>query len=121
MRNERASDGDWIDGLARAFLCAGTKSVVCTLQRLDDRAAASLVTDLYQVIREDEAMPRTRGGDAEYAQEKPPRRRADVASALRRVKLPNLEFRRYAHPANWSAIVYFGLPGQGDEQDPTKG
>ena len=91
----QVADGDWIDGLARAFFCAGANSVLCTSQKLNDRAAP-LMTDLYHLILEDAA---TVGRSAS----------ATFALAVRQAKLFALKHGATAHPANWSAIVYFGL------------
>ena len=97
----RAPSGDWVDGLARAFFCAGARGVICTLTRLEDRRALELMPDIYAVLHERGAigsLPRQAAA------------RLDAASALRESKLPILNHPALSHPANWSQIAYFGLP-----------
>jgi CHAT domain-containing protein len=41
------SNGEGVEGLARAFLSAGSRGVVCSLWGVDDRETARLMTGLY--------------------------------------------------------------------------
>ena len=42
------SAGEGVTGIARAFLCAGTRAVICSLWTVDDVEAARTMTDMYQ-------------------------------------------------------------------------
>jgi CHAT domain-containing protein len=44
--------GEGVTGLARAFLYAGSKGVVCSLWSVDDRETANLMVDFYGHLKE---------------------------------------------------------------------
>jgi CHAT domain-containing protein len=46
----RLYNGEGVRGLARAFLCAGSKGVVCSLWNVEDRATADLMGDFYRLL-----------------------------------------------------------------------
>ena len=47
--------GEGVTGLARAFLYAGSRGVVCSLWSVDDRETAELMTALYKQLRQGRA------------------------------------------------------------------
>jgi len=53
-RGPRAG-GEGVSGLARAFLYAGSKGVVCSLWSVDDEKTAQLMADFYQGLKEGQA------------------------------------------------------------------
>ncbi len=76
--------GDEIVGLTRAFIYAGTPSVISTLWQVDDRASFELMRAFYQNLR----AGQTKG------------------EALRQAQLAILE--RYPHPYYWAAYQLTG-------------
>jgi CHAT domain-containing protein/lipopolysaccharide biosynthesis regulator YciM len=44
--------GEGVSGLARAFLYAGSRGVVCSLWSVDDQQTANLMTDMYRRLKE---------------------------------------------------------------------
>ena len=80
------SQGDDIVGLSRAFLYAGTPSVVASLWRVDDAASTELMTAFYTELRAGR-------GKAEALQ---------AAQAATRA--------RYPHPYYWAGFVLTGDP-----------
>jgi CHAT domain-containing protein len=53
----RLRRGEGVTGLARAFLYAGSKGVVCSLWPVDDRATAQLMTAMYGHLGKGLAAP----------------------------------------------------------------
>jgi CHAT domain-containing protein len=47
--------GEGVSGLARAFLYAGSKGVVCSLWSVDDRETANLMVDFYGHLQKGQA------------------------------------------------------------------
>jgi CHAT domain-containing protein len=47
----RESRAEGVSGLARAFLFAGARAVICSLWRVDDAATADLMADLYAGLK----------------------------------------------------------------------
>jgi CHAT domain-containing protein len=83
------SEGDDIVGLTRAFVYAGTPSVVASLWTVDDESAARLMEAFYASLK----------------------RGASKASALR---VAQAEVRKkYPHPYYWAGFVLNGDPGGG--------
>ncbi len=80
----KLTDGDEIVGLTRAFIYAGTPSVISTLWQVDDRASYELMRAFYQNLR----AGQTKG------------------EALRQAQLATLE--RYPHPYYWAAYQLTG-------------
>jgi tetratricopeptide (TPR) repeat protein len=53
----RLHQGEGVTGLARAFLYAGSKGVVCSLWSVDDRETANLMVDLYTNLQKGSSAP----------------------------------------------------------------
>jgi CHAT domain-containing protein len=81
----KLSRGDELVGLQRAFLYAGTPTVVTTLWKVDDRASFELVRVFYARLAA-----------------------ADSAPALRQAQMETMK--QYAHPFAWAAFVLTGTP-----------
>jgi CHAT domain-containing protein len=82
----KLTQGDEIVGLTRAFMYAGTPSVISTLWRVDDRASYELMQAFYESLREGQAK----------------------GEALRQAQLAILQ--RYPHPYYWAAYQLTGEP-----------
>jgi CHAT domain-containing protein len=78
--------GDGVIGLTRAFLYAGTPSVVVSQWDVSDRATALLMDRFYASLQQGESK----------------------AAALRAAQLATR--RRFAHPALWAAFMLVGEP-----------
>jgi len=76
--------GDELTGLTRAFIYAGTPSVITTLWQVNDRAAFELMREFYRHLKAGE----------------------NKAEALRQAQLAMLE--RRPHPYYWAAYQLFG-------------
>jgi CHAT domain-containing protein/tetratricopeptide (TPR) repeat protein len=50
-------NGEGVRGLARAFLYAGSKAVVCSLWSVDDQETSNLMVDFYQQMRKGRSAP----------------------------------------------------------------
>ena len=88
-----AIDGDWLHGLARAFLMAGSGGVICTTMDTPDRAARDAMPTLYYALLTSDA---------------PPGASADVPKALQEFKLSFLTSPMSGHPSLWAPWVYHG-------------
>jgi len=84
-------DGDWINGLARSFLMAGSSGVICTLWDAADRNTANVMPAIYQALLSEDGPEGT-----------------DVPRALQRFKRARLSFPRHAHPSTWAPFIYHG-------------
>jgi CHAT domain-containing protein len=82
----KLTQGDEVVGLTRAFIYAGTPSVISTLWRLDDRASYELMRAFYENLRA--GQPK--------------------GEALRQAQLAILQ--RYPHPYYWAAYQLTGEP-----------
>jgi CHAT domain-containing protein/tetratricopeptide (TPR) repeat protein len=80
----RLYSGEGVTGLARAFLYAGSRGVVCSLWAVDDRETAHLMTALYGQLRQGRA----------------------AADALRRAKLQMIQDGK--PPLDWAPFVLMG-------------
>lgn len=80
----KLTHGDEVIGLTRAFIYAGTPTVISTLWQVDDRASYELMRAFYQQLRAGESK----------------------AEALRRAQLTTLE--KYPHPYYWAAYELTG-------------
>jgi len=49
--------GEGVTGLARAFLYAGSKGVVCSLWSVDDRETSNLMVAMYRNLQQDQSAP----------------------------------------------------------------
>ena len=80
----KLTEGDEVVGLTRAFLYAGTPSVISTLWMVDDRASYELMRAFYQNLRAGQAK----------------------GESLRQAQLATLA--RYPHPYYWAAYQLTG-------------
>ena len=78
--------GDELTGFTRAFIYAGTPSIITTLWQVNDRASSELMLAFYQSLKAGQAK----------------------AEALRQAQLATLQ--RYPHPYYWAA---YQLTGEG--------
>ncbi len=88
-----AVDGDWLHGLARAFLVAGSGGVICTTADTPDRAALTVMPTVYR------ALLTSDGGSGAST---------DVPKALQQVKRSFLRSPISGHPSVWAPWVYHG-------------
>ncbi len=82
----KVTEGDEVVGLTRAFIYAGTPSVISTLWMVDDRASYELMRVFYQALRAGQSK----------------------GESLRQAQLATLE--KYAHPYYWAAYQLTGEP-----------
>jgi CHAT domain-containing protein len=82
----KLTQGDEVVGLTRAFIYAGTPSVISTLWRVDDRASFELMRAFYENLRA--GQPK--------------------GEALRQAQLATLH--KYPHPYFWAAYQLTGEP-----------
>ena len=82
----KLSRGDEITGLTRAFIYAGTPSIITTLWRVSDRASYELMREFYRHLKAGE----------------------DKARSLRQAQLAMLQ--RRPHPYYWAAFQLTGEP-----------
>ena len=79
--------GEGFVGLTHSFISAGSKSVVASLWKVDDRATATLMADLYQSMLQKGMSP---------------------AAALRAAKLKVMQDKRWSAPYFWAGFVVQG-------------
>lgn len=79
--------GEGFVGLTHSFISAGSKSVVASLWKVDDRATAALMEDLYQSMLQKGMSP---------------------AAALRAAKLKVMQDKRWNNPYYWAGFVVQG-------------
>ena len=79
--------GEGLVGLTHGFLSAGSKSVVASLWKVDDRATARLMADFYQPMLQQDMSP---------------------AAALRAAKLKMMRDPRWRAPYYWAGFVLEG-------------
>ena len=90
----RFARGEGLVGLSRAFFYAGASTVIATLWKVDDAAAADIMTDFYTMLLR--------------------QRRTNAAAALRAAqmaqirRLRNDAFVRFPHPYFWAGFVTTG-------------
>lgn len=80
--------GEGLMGMTRAFLYAGTPSVVVSLWQVADAQAPDLMRRFYEALD----------------------RKGDKAEALRQAKLEKIRERTYARPYYWASFVLVGKP-----------
>jgi CHAT domain-containing protein/Tfp pilus assembly protein PilF len=81
--------GEGVTGLYRAFLCAGTSSVLVSLWNVSDKSAADLMTSFYRNMEKD-GMSK--------------------GEALKKARLEMISRKVYSHPYYWSAFILIGNP-----------
>jgi CHAT domain-containing protein/Tfp pilus assembly protein PilF len=79
--------GEGITGISRAFLCAGTPSVLVSLWDVYDRSTADLMTSFYRNLE-------TKG--------------LNKAAALRAARLEMIQNPKFNHPYYWAPFVLIG-------------
>ena len=79
--------GEGFVGLTHSFISAGSRSVVSSLWKVDDRATAALMEDLYQSMLQKGMSP---------------------AAALRAAKLKVMQDQRWRNPYYWAGFVVQG-------------
>lgn len=79
--------GEGLVGLTRGFMSAGSKSVVASLWKVDDRATAALMSNFYKFMLQDGMTP---------------------SSALRAAKLKVREEKAWSAPYFWAGFVLQG-------------
>lgn len=79
--------GEGLVGLTHSFFSAGSKSVVASLWKVDDRATAALMEDLYQSMLQEGMSP---------------------AAALRAAQLKVMQDKRWGNPYFWAGFVVQG-------------
>lgn len=79
--------GEGFVGLTHSFISAGSKSVVASLWKVDDRATATLMADFYQSMLQEGMTP---------------------AAALRAAKLKLMQDQRWSAPYYWAGFVVQG-------------
>jgi CHAT domain-containing protein/tetratricopeptide (TPR) repeat protein len=79
--------GEGLVGLTHSFMSAGSKSVVASLWKVDDRATASLMADFYHAMLQ-QGMP--------------------TGTALRAAKLKMMQDKRWNAPYFWAGFVLQG-------------
>ena len=80
-------DGEGLVGLTHSFLSAGSKSIVASLWKVDDRATSLLMSDFYQSMLQNGMAP---------------------AAALRAAKLKLMKEQRWSPPYFWAGFVFQG-------------
>ena len=79
--------GEGFVGLTHSFISAGSKSVVASLWKVDDRATAALMEEFYQSMLQKRMSP---------------------AAALRAAKLKVMQDKRWSNPYYWAGFVVQG-------------
>jgi CHAT domain-containing protein/tetratricopeptide (TPR) repeat protein len=79
--------GEGLVGLTHSFMSAGSKSVVASLWKVDDRATSTLMSNFYESMLQKGNPP---------------------ATALRMAKLKMMQDRRWSEPYYWAGFVFQG-------------
>lgn len=79
--------GEGVTGLYRAFLCAGTSSVLVSLWNVSDKSASDLMTSFYRNMEKD-GMSK--------------------GAALKKARLEMISRKGYSHPYYWSSFILIG-------------
>jgi CHAT domain-containing protein len=79
--------GEGLVGLTHSFMSAGSKSVIASLWKVDDRATAMLMADLYESMLQEGMSP---------------------SAALRTAKLKMMKDKRWSAPYYWAGFVLQG-------------
>ena len=79
--------GEGLTGLARAFLCAGTNSVLVSLWNVNDHSTSDFMTNFYRNM-ENQKM--------------------NKAEALKSARLQMIRSQKYSHPYYWAPFVLIG-------------
>ncbi len=79
--------GEGVSGLSRAFLCAGTPSVLVSLWNVYDRSTADFMKTFYENME---------------------KRKLNKADALKEARLQMIRSSKYSHPYYWASFVLIG-------------
>ncbi len=79
--------GEGVSGLSRAFLCAGTPSVLVSLWNVYDQSTAEFMKTFYQNMEKS---------------------KLNKADALKEARLQMIEGTKYSHPYYWASFVLIG-------------
>jgi CHAT domain-containing protein/Tfp pilus assembly protein PilF len=79
--------GEGVSGLSRAFLCAGTPSVLVSLWNVYDRSTAEFMKAFYENME---------------------KRKLNKADALKEARLQMIRSNKYSHPYYWASFVLIG-------------
>jgi CHAT domain-containing protein len=79
--------GEGLVGLTHSFISAGSKSVVASLWKVDDRATTALMTEFYKALLQDGMT---------------------TGAALRAAKLKMMQDKRWSAPYYWAGFVLQG-------------
>ena len=79
--------GEGVTGLYRAFLCAGTSSVLVSLWNVSDKSAADLMISFYRNMEKD-GMSKS--------------------AALKKARMEMISRKGYSHPYYWSTFILIG-------------
>jgi CHAT domain-containing protein len=81
--------GEGVTGIYRAFLCAGTSSVLVSLWNVSDKSASDLMTSFYRSMEKDGL---------------------NKSAALKKARMEMISRKGFSHPYYWSAFVLIGNP-----------
>lgn len=79
--------GEGVMGLSRAFQYAGSRSLLASLWKIDDRSTSSLMLHFYRHLTEGTTKP----------------------ESLRMAQLELIENIRFAHPYHWASFILIGM------------
>jgi CHAT domain-containing protein/Tfp pilus assembly protein PilF len=79
--------GEGLTGLARAFLCAGTNSVLVSLWNVNDHSTSDFMTNFYRNMES---------------------QKMNKAEALKSARLQMIRSKKYSHPYYWAPFVLIG-------------
>ena len=79
--------GEGVMGLSRAFLCAGTASVLVSLWNVSDKSTSSFMTSFYQALV---------------------KKGMRKAAALKQARQELIQSGKFSHPYYWSPFVLIG-------------
>ena len=81
--------GEGVTGLTRAFLLAGTPSVIVSLWNVNDKSSSVLMTAFYKSLEQ---------------------KQLSKAAALQAARLKLIESGNYSHPYYWAPFILIGTP-----------
>lgn len=106
----RRVDGDGVHSLARAFLHAGSRSVIASLWEAPDREASEMMRTLYRELLEKERPACEALRESKLALIRDDSARSRGVAVGRDGKRSEGRFASSADPYFWAGFVYLGLP-----------
>ncbi len=100
--------GEGMLGLQRAFLLAGTRSVVSSLWRVFDQSTVELMIHFYADLLDLENTQSGIFGFFNFSQNTRAESTRDKARALRSAKIRMINSTNYSHPVHWAAFTVTG-------------